>query len=113
MLDVITNRLLDWYSLVLLLLIVSSMFSLARLMQQEQRNVDVQKWSKAPEGKFSFLILVVSGYYLYGKALGLSKYNLNPLPLLLLLGSHIFIVILLACAVVISRHVDFDSRSSP
>jgi hypothetical protein len=113
MLDVIIARLLDWYSLALLLLIVGSVFSLARLMQQEQRNADKQKWSKTSEGKFSFLVLVISGYYLYAKVLGLSRHNLNPMSLFLLLGDHIFTVILFVCAVVISRHVNFDKRSSP
>jgi hypothetical protein len=109
MLDVIAARLLDWYSIVLLLSIVGSILSLAKLMQQEQRNAGVQEWSKTSEGKFSFLILFISGSSLYGKVLGLSgrNYNLDPLPLPLLLGSFTFLVLLFACATMISRWIDF------
>jgi hypothetical protein len=46
MLDVIAARLLDWYSIFLLILIISSILSLAKLMQQDQKNADVQEWSK-------------------------------------------------------------------
>jgi hypothetical protein len=108
MLDIIAARLSNWYSLTLLLLIVGSILSLARLMQQEQRNADVQKWSKTSEGKFSFVILIFSGYYLYFQVLGLSRYDLNPLSPFLLLGD-IFVVLLFVCAVTISRWIDFGS----
>jgi hypothetical protein len=119
MLDIAAARLLDWYSIALLLTIVGSIFSVVSLMQQEQRNTDVQNRSviglvslaltKAPEGKFSVLVLMGSGYFLYCKVLGLSKYDLSPISLLLHFGGSVFAMLLLSCAAVISRWIDFDN----
>ncbi len=111
MLNVIAARLLDWYSIVLLLLIISSILSLAKLMQQEQKNTDVQEWSKTSEGKFSFIVLFISGSSLYGKVLGLSghNYNLDPMPLPLLCGSFTFLVFLFTCATITAKWIDFGS----
>jgi|GEM_PF-4660009 len=120
MLDVITARLLDWYSFALLILIIGSILSVANFMRQERRNADTENLSvgnlirialdKAPEGKFSVLILMGSGYSLYCKVLGLSRHDaLNPISLLLHFGGTVFFAFLLACAVLISRWINFDN----
>jgi hypothetical protein len=106
MFDAIVARLLDWYSIVLLLSILGSMFSFARFMQQARINADKLK---TPKPVFSVFILAISGYYLYCKVFGLSKHDLSLISVLLHLGGNIFLLLLFTCAAMISKWLDFGS----
>lgn len=118
MIEVVTNRLLNWYSLVLLVLLVGSFVSVTNLMLQEQKNTENRPersieilmgdvLEKAPkERNFSILILTVSSYSLYCKALNLSgKEELNLTSYFLHIGGAVCAMFCFACAAQVSKWI--------
>ena len=122
MLDAITARLLSWYSLVLLILIVGNILPVANLMRRKRGEPNYQDrsvrglitviLSKLPEGKLSGIVLIGSSFFLYCQVFNLPKYkhDLSLLSLLLHLGSGMFIGFFLACAALISTWIDSGSN---
>ncbi|MBE9117106.1 hypothetical protein IQ249_14485 [Lusitaniella coriacea LEGE 07157] len=122
MLDIIASRLLNFYSLILLISMVVSFFSVAIFLSQEIRNSEtndfsvgnlvVLVFSKAPEGRFDIIALMLSSALLYFKALDLSRNDLSLASFLLYFLGSIFVFIVIGCAAMLGKWMNFENSES-
>lgn len=115
MFDVITDRLLDWNSLILLALMVISFFSVAIFLSQEVKNLDTQNWTfrnflflaieKTPQGRFDILILMGSSFFLYCNVLNLSRTDLSLTSFLLHFLASLFVAFIVGCAGMLGKWI--------
>jgi hypothetical protein len=113
MLDAFVNRLLNWSSLTLLVVVAISFFSVVNLMRQTIRTLDRADWSvlelaaytfqKAPEGNWNVLVLIASSVWLYSRLVGLSRYDWNLTSLSLAFVGSALMFFILVCAAAFTK----------
>lgn len=120
MIELIINRLSNWYSLVLFIVFIGSFLRVTQLMLEEQKKMETQPnqskrvlvlamLESVPNAGFTVLLLMNSSYLLYCQILALSREDVSLLSFFLHFGASLFVGLVLIIVIRVGEWLNSDN----